>query len=502
MLGAINGHLGLVDEAIASCRQAIAIQPNFPAAYYNLSLALKDKGDLEGAVESCRQAIRLRPAYVEAHHTLGALLASLHRYDQAAIGFRKALSLSPSFVAAHVNLGNVLAVLKKYDEAIRSYREAIALQPDLAEAHDALGAAYFYLGKSAEAVQCHQMAIKINPNFVTAYVNQGAALVNMGALQEAVTILRIALQLQPDSLIITQVAHAHYTLGKALVDLGKYDEAIACYAQALKLGQETAETYIHLGGAYLNAGRRDEARENFRQALNLDPDSGEAAYYLASLGDAVESNESVATFVANIFEQYAPFFDQHMAGALQCKIPEIINSDVRAALGGEPSRLDILDLGCGTGICGMLLHDLAGKLVGIDLSPKMVEQTRQRGIYTEVYTGELVSFLRGSSGNFDLVLAADVFVYIADLASIFAEVSRLLRPDGLFAFSLEAGESKVPTPMASGRIVHSLEYMRDLAAAHGLAEVSVVIEELRVKVRGFIVVLRKVDRPEGCLATT
>lgn len=491
VLGAINGHLREADEAIVCCRQAIAIQPEFPVAYYNLSLALKDKGDIEGAIENCCQALMQQPAYVEAHNSLGSLFTATHRYEEAAESFRKVLSLSPRFALAHVNLGNVLLAIQSFDEAIRSYHAAIGIQPNLAEAHDALGVALYEQGKPAKAVDCHQMAIRINPNFVEAYVNLGVVLVSMGALKPALTHLRTAIRLRPDSLIITRVGHAHYTLGKALVDLEKYDEAIECYLQALALEPDVADTYIHLGVAYLDSGRRDAAREAFQQARRIKPDSGPATYYLSSLGETLESRAEAAAFIADIFDQYAPTYDGHMNGGLQCKVPEMIERDVRAALGPRLAELDVLDLGCGTGKCGMLFHDLLGRMVGIDLSPKMVEQARQRGVYAEVYTGDLMQFLRELSGCFDLILSADVFVYIADLDPVFCEVSRVLRPGGLFAFSLEEGERKVPTLMASGRIVHSKEYMRDIAAAHGLIEVSVVDEELRINTHGFIAVLRK-----------
>lgn len=491
VLGAINGLLGEVDEAITCCRQAIAIQPEFPVAFYNLSMALKDKGDFEGAVETCCHALQLEPAYVEAHHSLAVLFTTLQRYEEAVASFRKVLLLSPRFALAHVNLGNVLSVLQKYDEAIQNYRKAIEIQPSLAEAHDAMGAAFYQQGAFAKAVKCYQMAIKFNPNYVGGYVNLGVALASMGALKKAVTHLRTAIKLQPGRLLITRGENAHYILGKTLVELEKFDDAIECYLQALTLEPDSADTYIHLGGAYLNAGRREEARESFLQARRIKPDSGAATYYLRSLGETLASPADAADFIANVFDQYAPFFDKHMAGGLQCKIPEMLDRDIRAALGGSLMQLDILDLGCGTGKCGELLHDRASKLVGIDLSPKMVEQTRQRGVYTEVHTGDIVQFLHEFSGSIDLALAADVFIYITDLSPIFCDLSRILRPGGLFAFSLEAGDSKTPTIKASGRIVHSLEYVRGIATANGLSEISVVAAELRIKVRGFIIVLRK-----------
>ena len=459
VLGAINGRLGMVDEVIVCCRKAIGLQEDFPAAYYNLSLALQDKGDLESAIENCRQALRLQPSYMEAYYSLGVQLASMNRFEDAAASFRKALALSPRFVVAHFKLGNALSKLQKFDEAIQAYQAAITLQPHLAEAQHALGSAFYNLGRVAEAEKCYQAAIEINPNLVQAYSD----------------------------------------LGNTSISLEKYDQAIACYVQGIKLKPDEAGRYIQLGAAYLGAGRRDEAKEIFEQALRIDPNSGEAAYHLISLGEDLGSDlrTAASSFIADVFEQYAPFFDKHMACGVQCKIPEMLNLNVSISLGSGTDQLDILDLGCGTGLCGMLFHDRANRLVGIDLSPKMVAQALQRGVYDEVHVGDIVPFLRELSDNFDLVIAADVFIYIADLEPIFCEVSRLLRPDGLFAFSLETGKNRVPTPTAQLRILHSLEYMKDLAAAHGLSEVSVIAEDIRVGVRGFIVVLRNTGIARG-----
>jgi predicted TPR repeat methyltransferase len=152
-------------------------------------------------------------------------------------------------------------------------------------------------------------------------------------------------------------------------------------------------------------------------------------------------------------------------------------------------------LGCGTGLGGLVLRRFASSLVGVDLSPGMIEKARQRKIYRELIVDDLTAAMRKLGRRFDLIAAADVFVYIGDLAPVFQAAAGSLRPGGLLVFSVEVDESAQTYILRqTRRYAHSLNYIRSLAQANALIEVSIRREVLRTEqgkdVEGWIVVLR------------
>jgi predicted TPR repeat methyltransferase len=127
-----------------------------------------------------------------------------------------------------------------------------------------------------------------------------------------------------------------------------------------------------------------------------------------------------------------------------------------------------LDLGCGTGLCGAALRPLAERLEGVDLSGSMVARARERGVYDLVTQSDLTEHLRSAEPGFDLVIAADVFIYVGALEDVFAGVRRVLRPRGRFCFTVELADESQPLRLrASLRYAHSRGYIRTLAEQNG-----------------------------------
>lgn len=195
---------------------------------------------------------------------------------------------------------------------------------------------------------------------------------------------------------------------------------------------------------------------------------------------------------------YAHNFDEHLVKTLGYRTPELLVAELRRAQplqsGGE-----VIDLGCGTGLCGPLLRPLAGRLTGVDLSSLMLAKARELGLYDELVQGDIAAVLQGQPRRFDIAVAADVFVYIGDLDAVFAATAAALRPTGLFAFSVEAcpdddsGSDFVLGPKR--RYAHSLAYLQRLAAAHGLviesSTRSAIRKESEEAVDGLLVVMRR-----------
>jgi predicted TPR repeat methyltransferase len=158
-------------------------------------------------------------------------------------------------------------------------------------------------------------------------------------------------------------------------------------------------------------------------------------------------------------------------------------------------NLDILDLGCGTGLVGSRFRPLARTLTGIDISSNMIEIARQRQIYDHLVCSELIAFLQTQAGNFDLAVAGDVFVYIGDLSAVFGGVRDALRDGGVLGFSVEASEAEDFVLRPTRRYAHSETYLRKLAAGHGFAleaiEPHVIRQQGGKDVPGYLATLRR-----------
>jgi predicted TPR repeat methyltransferase len=247
-------------------------------------------------------------------------------------------------------------------------------------------------------------------------------------------------------------------------------------------------------------GRREDAIAAYRRARDLGADPAGIAFALAALGVGALPSSAPADYIKGLFDQYAGHFDQHLVGTLAYRTPELLKDLLLGHLGSAPLLDAALDLGCGTGLCAPLLRPMTRRLVGIDLSEKMLDKARDAGLYDELACADIVDWLRLRDARWHLVLAADVLVYIGDLAPLFGEVARVSRPGGWFAFSVEALTTDSPAGYAitaSNRYTHAPAFVRACAQAAGLTVVeqreAVLRKEYGREVGGLLFLLRSRD---------
>lgn len=289
-------------------------------------------------------------------------------------------------------------------------------------------------------------------------------------------------------------ARRRLEIGLALLADGQPAEAADAIRAAIEIDPGDVEIHYALGQA-LEAADGDAAAA-YRMALDLDPDDRMgAAVRLALIGAAPVPAQLPEAHVRTLFDQYAPRFDTALVEALRYRGPELLRQAVDRAAPEGP--LDILDLGCGTGLAGIAFADRRRRLDGIDLSPGMILQAMARNLYDRLEPGEIVAALADWPERYDLALAADVAVYIGDLAPLFAATRRVLRPDGLFALTLEAQDGAGGEGWCLGdhhRYQHSAVYLRDVAAKAGFAVVEVesawTRTENKLPLPGWVAVLR------------
>jgi predicted TPR repeat methyltransferase len=253
-------------------------------------------------------------------------------------------------------------------------------------------------------------------------------------------------------------------------------------------------------------GRRREALPYRRRLLRLHAQEigvarasqREAADYLlaAETGDE-QPSKSPPGYVEGLFDNYAGGFDGHLRNQLRYRGPELLWQMFVAHRAEASADLDVLDLGCGTGLAGLAFKPCARRLDGIDLSQKMLDLAADRGIYDRLDRGDIVALLRARSVHYGLVIAADVLAYFGDLQPLFLAVRSVLEQQGLFIFSVEKGSSPGYRLCGTGRYRHSDDYVRDCARRVGLDVVAsaeeVLREQLGQPVIAWVMLLRRAD---------
>lgn len=227
-----------------------------------------------------------------------------------------------------------------------------------------------------------------------------------------------------------------------------------------------ARHHLRLGHQYRDLRRTPEALMAYRQCLKLDPECDEARHMIAALGGGDVPARADDRYVASLFDSFAENFDQTLVHWLDYRGPEIIKAATLAALGPETvTKYDILDLGCGTGLAAPLFKSMARRLDGVDLSGGMLAKAQARQLYDELFEDEIVRHLHQNQRRYDLVVAADVFVYFGALEEAFAAIYTILRSGGLFVLTLERiveGEADF-TLHKTGRYAHHERYLRRAA---------------------------------------
>jgi predicted TPR repeat methyltransferase len=258
----------------------------------------------------------------------------------------------------------------------------------------------------------------------------------------------------------------------ALDYLARGDAAAAAdiLAQVVEAAPRFATGWFALATIREQAGDRDGAIAAFQAARDADRDDYHGArLHLARLGAAEVTPAMTATYVRRLFDQHAPDFDESLLQRLDYRGPQVLLEAVRSVV-GEPLKLgSVLDLGCGTGLGGAAFRPYCDWLVGVDLSPRMIDEARKKGLYDQLIVADLLDHLASESGaQHHLVLAVDVFVYCSDVAPIAAAAANVLAPSGLFAFSVETHDGAGVVLQPTLRYAHSADHVREAVAAAGL----------------------------------
>jgi predicted TPR repeat methyltransferase len=447
--------------------------------------------------EAARQASSLVerfPGHGFGWKVLGVALKQMGRNAEALEPMRKAAELVPQDFEARTNLGVCLLESGALREAEAAFREALRANADYAKAHYNLGATLYALGRPADAEASYRRALRLKPDFAEAQYNLGVALHDLGRLEEAAASYVASLQADPG------LAQAHNNLGVVLRKLGRFEDAAAHFEQALALdpGRDSARLglchtlYLH---SLSDAARARELAAGVRARF---PADAVVLRGISGILGTTDLSGDDAAYARKLFDGFASSFDAAL-GMVDYSAPAAIARELGLEDGKAAASLDILDAGCGTGLCAPHLRAAARRLVGVDLSPEMLRIARGKGLYDELHEADIVAYLRGHEAAFDLIVLADVLIYLGDVRALFASAFTALRPAGRIAMSAEslggdaAGASFALHP--SGRYQHALSYLEQSLREGGFRMGKVAPCTLRVEhgkpVAGWIVIAER-----------
>lgn len=379
----------------------------------------------------------------------------------------------------------------RFDAAEQQFRQSLALLPGRVSTLANLAATCIKLRRPQEALDLLAQALGAAPDDADAWALRGAALGDLQRHGEALQAFDELLQRQP------QHAAAWFQRARTLQALNRPEEALRDYDRALANDPALAQAWSNRGGLLKDLRRIGEAIASFEKALALGADPELNGWFLASLTGAPAPPVAPAEYVERLFDDYAESFDEHLVGVLHYRGHRALIEGLQRMARRRFARA--LDLGCGTGLCAPLLQPLADRIDGVDLSQRMLDKARSRGLYDELTQADVVQHLQSTPRRYELVVAADVFIYIGELDPVFAGVRRVM-DEGVFCFSVEALEDGRDVALRpSQRYAHSERHVRELARRHGfgVAEVSrqAIREDQREAIEGLLVCLTTPPTP-------
>jgi predicted TPR repeat methyltransferase len=493
-LGLAYAQLGDMAEAINYLQQALRLEPNDASMHNNLANAYKKSYQLDKAIEHYQHAIQLAPDYAQAHHNLATVYALQDNYKKALQHYSLAVNAEPDFAAAHFNLGLLLLKNNQLAAAKMQFNNVLTLNPDNPDAEFYLGVLSLQVNQLADAehhfhrvlmedsnqvqaitnlgvialkkqqgqlaVDYFSKALAIDNNNIDARNNLAATFMHYDRFENALMHYDVLLQQDPDNIEYL------YNSGVAQMALGHLSEAILHFENILSQEENHFAALNNLAAIHMRLEDKEQARILLKRAVAANPQDAASRHML----NALTSQESTATtcpeYATNLFNNYALYYDQHVKGQLHYSLPQHIARLIHKLHLLQVSHT--IDLGCGTGLAGVVLREISQQLTGVDIAAKMLEQAKEKGIYDKLIETELQTFLKEDTHYYELAVAADVLPYIGDLESLFASLAKRLSPNGYFIFSTEISADKPWQLQSTARFSHHPDYIKSLCTKYDL----------------------------------
>lgn len=264
------------------------------------------------------------------------------------------------------------------------------------------------------------------------------------------------------------LADRRFVYARDLLKEGDGEAAADLMLQVIERVPRWAPAWLGLGDAEWLAGRQPEAVAAWKRCLELDSGDLLGAHPRLARAGAEDVGDALGHgYIAALFDDYASRFDSHLIGTLHYRAPQLL-ADAILSRAGPFARA--YDLGCGTGLMAAALRGHVGFMAGCDLSPAMVAEAGAKALYDKLVCQDVVAALQAEPPeSFDLVMAADVFVYIGDLQPVLTASQHALTRGGLMAFTAQSTSGDGIQIGEDLRAAHPETLLRAWASGAGLS---------------------------------
>ena len=412
-------------------------------------------GKLSEAAERLQGVAKSAPGDARVYLTGMYLAEAAGEPKRAEDAARRALKLTPGWPVAVTELALLLAKQNQFSEAIALAEQAVKLDGDNPDV----------LGRVIDIAHQAQR------------------------LDLALQWMAHAMAVAPHTLLL----RLHFAHDLRLI--GRYDEAIATYDALLKTLPNDRAALLGRVQTLFAMGKSEQAASDTAALMELDPSDAEHCFW-HDVAQGRTPRTQPLRMVRELFDGMAHIYDQHVVGRLKYKLPREVGRKINALY--PDNKLNVLDLGSGTGLLGVCLGRIEGALIGVEISQKMAEQAARHRLYDRFHTVDLLEALRETPASlYDVIAALDVFIYVGDLGTAIPDAYRVLCDGGHFIFSCEAavpGEADLVL-RATQRYAHQASAVEAACRAAGFESVALEAMPLRYEnnepVQGFLVIAKK-----------
>ncbi len=391
----------------------------------------------------------------DAHLNLANIYLQRHEFDKALIHFRETIRIQPNHLLAHKHIGNILYQQENIDAAIESFNNALNIDTQDEEIYINLAACYLKQQHMTRAIDTLNQALELNPGHPIALANLAAVYLSEHKDHLAKPLYYDLLTLYPKDYI------ANFNMGCILLREKKWQSA-ACHLQtAVEINPDNPEAQQNFATVLLKVNQAEKAIAHFERCLALQPNNQTVRYTLSALTQTDTPERAPDSYIIELFDHYAEHFDQELIEKLDYQVPQLIHDALVPYINNQ-SDLHIVDLGCGSGLCGPLLKPYAETLTGIDLSANMLKHAQTKNVYDQLLCAEINTGLQQLQTPIHVMIAADVFVYFGNLQSIINACRENLPSGGLLCFTIEAGNTTGYSLTKTGRYQHALDYIKSI----------------------------------------
>ncbi|MDC3181312.1 tetratricopeptide repeat protein [Gammaproteobacteria bacterium] len=446
------GHTGLAEK---HWLQLIKIFP-MPTAYNNLASLKLSQEEYLVAKHYLLKAIFILPHYADAWFNLGLVYTHLQKTNKAIA------SLETSAKYGHkkslYQLGVFYEQQQDYGLAKTVLQQAITDNPDYANAQHALARIYLALEQDEEALAHFIQAQRINPHLPHLMANIAKYFHVKGQYANAIEYwAKVPTDEEP-------VEEIQYNLGVSYHFMGQHQQAKTYFHAVLKSNPDHIDAHLNLAAIALQSVQRDQAILHYQHVQALQPKREDVNYLLAALLQKQHPTSPPKSYVKNLFDQYAHYYEKHLQSMLRYQVPEEIKLMFATHLS---SKVDIaLDLGCGSGIMGPIIAPYTRNLIGIDLSPNMLLEAGKKQIYNQLIESCCIKYL-AQEKDIHLFIAADLLPYLSDPTPLFNAIYAASKNDAHFIFSFEKGTDASYTLTQHARYQHNAKWLINLLESIG-----------------------------------